>query len=929
MNYTTISTTLVNSNKYLSKAHQEHIAQRGLLSDRAMATCRTVSAEEASLILSTPAKSGGILIEGDSLQSQFRPDKRWKVGNKLVPKYLTPKTDHGYDAILPTDPELKNYWEPETLKKSCYQLNGHPCLLITEGGFKAIAGCDNNLPTIGLIGVEMGLSGRKSDTQGKRYLIESLEKYAKAGIGFIIVFDADATTNPNIRRAQRTLGRQLLKFDVPLYVATGGWEMGENGENKGMDDFIQNRSIEEFRAVLAKSGIFNDEDSDEDDASKTKKQPPASKSAQEMAESYKSKLAWESEYQFWRYYGAEFDGCWDIATEETVRGLIQNHLEFLGRDYSAGYVTSIATILKSKLEVKNWNERRGLIPLRDGVLDQKTQKLKPHAPGYKFTYQLPFSWAERSIGCAPIEEFLLKISGQSEIAEVLLAFLNCVVTGRSDLQRYLELIGGGGTGKSTFMALAKALIGDENAVSSQLRLLESNRFETAMFYRKRLILFPDSERWQGEVGILKQLTGQDPIRYERKGVQQSRDFVFEGMVILSANEAPDSADRTSGQERRKLTIGLDNKISEYEGRDLKKEFEPYLPGLLQRALEIPHDRVTQLIKHTDRTVPALALKKFQQLTETNPIAGWLDERVVAGDYKTYVGTGNPESAGKWLYANFCQFQQEMGHKNSLPMKRFSSNLRDLLKNQLNLDISEGRDRNGAFIGGIGLRCQVDPLQYLPRPVTKKPFCDGFKSENDAIVTAENLTNSGCDGFDGFSEDFSKFEKIALTSEAQDLGSIGNIVKKTENPSQPDSVKITATEKPQQSQNESITTPSNLAIGQKVKISQKFSGRQQLRGKSAEIIKDLGSNLYQVKFEGAGITVSGHGKVKTANVSSAQLLTECEVELVEFIRACEDAEGALDIQKILTECCDRNEANRAKVWAELTSAEQSKFKALLN
>jgi putative DNA primase/helicase len=71
------------------------------------------------------------------------------------------------------------------------------------------------------------------------------------------------------------------------------------------------------------------------------------------------------------------------------------------------------------------------------------------------------------------------------------------------------------------------------------------------------VLFPDSERWQGEVSVLKQLTGQDPIRYERKGIQQCKDYVYEGMVILSANEPPESSDRTSGQERRKLTIGLD------------------------------------------------------------------------------------------------------------------------------------------------------------------------------------------------------------------------------------------------------------------------------------------------------------------------------------------------------------------------------------
>jgi hypothetical protein len=340
---------------------------------------------------------------------------------------------------------------------------------------------------------------------------------------------------------------------------------------------------------------------------------------------------------------------------------------------------------------------------------------------------------------------LLKITGTQAIANVLLAFLNCIVTRQSKYQRYLELKGGGGTGKSTFMALARALAGEDNTVSSQLKHLENNQFETAKFYGKLLGLFPDSERWQGEVSVLKQMTGQDPIRYERKGVQQCRDFVFGGMVILSANEAPDI------------------KVPEYEDADLIEQFRPFLPGLLKRVLDMPREEVTRLIKHTDRQVPELAQVKWKQLCETNPIAGWLDEKaVIDPDAKGYIGLGDIDEAGRWLYANFCKHQQDSGAKNSIPMKRFSNNLRDLLKNQMKVAITEGRDAQGRFIQGIGLRCSLDPTgKHYPCPVTKKPFCDGFMTDDVGLVTAENQTDAGFAGYAGFSENLKETEKPQL------------------------------------------------------------------------------------------------------------------------------------------------------------------------
>jgi putative DNA primase/helicase len=679
---------------------------------------------------------------------QYKPDEeiRLKAEDENTQKYLTPRKDLGpYDAIALPHATDKDYWQ---------RVIDDPSILVDldEGGKKAGAGMTCGFPSLALCGVAMW--------QFKGELVSNLAALAVPGRTFRIRFDMDVLTKKEVRLEVKKLVKALEERGCSVLVAMWNPELGLK-----IDDVLVKHGPEMVKKIMAdavpypqwlKSLEAQMKESDSSTVEGTKKGkkelPPPSVIAEELAEIYRDKLAWESEYQLWRHYGAKHDGLWDVETVETVKGLIHAHLRSKGLPgFNAGYISSIATILQSDLEVTDWNEQTGLIPLRDGVLNQLTQELKPHAPGYRFTSQLPFKWADRSVGCEPIEEFLLKITGNQDIANVLLAFLSAIVTRRSDLQRYLELKGGGGTGKSTYMAIARCLAGDNNTVSSQLKHLENNQFETAKFYGKILALFPDSERWQGEVSVLKQLTGQDPVRYERKGVQQCRDFIYRGMVILSANEAPESRDLTSGQERRKLTIELDIKVPEYEDAELPKQFKRFLPGLLKRVLDIPREEVTRLIKHTDREVPALARVKWKQLCETNPIAGWLDEKVVISPEATaYIGLGDVEQAGRWMYANFCKYQQENGHKNTVPMKRFSLNLRDLLKNQMKVAISEGRDRDGSYIKGLGLRCQLDPTGKLyPCPVTKKPFCDGFVMDCDGSVTAESLTDVGFDGYAGF------------------------------------------------------------------------------------------------------------------------------------------------------------------------------------
>src|SRR4028119_1971340 len=233
----------------LTAEHQAQILARRIDLTWAAANCKSFDISNATLMLDYPAKSAGImLMSAEYGQWQFRPDEPWASKDGKKPKYRTPKGE--YDAFLAKHPEIKAYWHDlDALRARCFTINGKPYILITEGGFKGITGCMHGIPTVALVGVTMGLTPR---AKGEPDLVPGLKRLAEAGFNFIIAFDSDATTNKNVRIAEKKLAKVLLSYGVSVRTVTGHWDAEEDG--KGMDDFINNKGIEEFRAILMKAG---------------------------------------------------------------------------------------------------------------------------------------------------------------------------------------------------------------------------------------------------------------------------------------------------------------------------------------------------------------------------------------------------------------------------------------------------------------------------------------------------------------------------------------------------------------------------------------------------------------------------------------------------------------------------------------------------
>ena len=739
------------------KHYRECVTKRGLNPEWIEVSCHSMTIREATERLGYPAKSPGIWLEGANGFGQFRPNKPWKnKDEKKAAKYRC-ATEEEYDAMLPRNPYNANYWQDLVeLQELCWKIEGHPCLVVTEGLFKAIAACDNDIPCIALAGVEMGLTPAKKDVQRKRYLVETLEYFASSGLGFIIAFDADAVTNRNINNAQYKLAKQLSKFKIPVYIATGLWDIDQG---KGMDDYIQNNGADKFkREILGKVVDFSAWEKQFQESLEDESKPISqTKFARQVAEKYRASLAWNVQAKAWYWYGAEGKtGVWGEIPAEEALDIVLMELEEAKREVSASFVNGVLTILKAKLRVNRWQVIEGLLCLEDCVVDIHTLKTQEHQPGFRFLSGLPFKWSDREVGCQPITDWLLSTCNHNpQWVEVIRAAMNATITETAgELQRYVELIGAGGTGKGTILRLIQCLLGEDNYAITNLKQLEQNRFEMAMFYGKKAIFITDSERYAGDVSVLKAITGNDYLRIEKKGVQQTGSFKFPGMVWVAANEAIQSCDYTNALFRRRLSMSFEQFIPPHLRRDLMPEFQPYLPGLLFWVLSMPKSDVADYVRNTASRVPSLGTFSTEVLLETNPLANWADQCLYYDPtIKTKIGdaAGNPSHC---LYANYAQWASANG-QGTMTTQRFSSILLNLLKTQLSIDSSKQRTKAGRFITKIGIR---QPGHNFPLMISGMEFgAEGLRSrgaEERRSGGAEEVASPTGEGLRGSSRSVS-------------------------------------------------------------------------------------------------------------------------------------------------------------------------------
>jgi putative DNA primase/helicase len=740
MTFTTHSTAIDAPLSIANSLNDEHLTQsesRGLLNDYTRATCRSITHSEAKVYVGNNAPSSGILFMGANGQIQFKPDKPRKNKKGKPIKYESVLGSE-FDALLPKHPTNKDYWTKENLLKVCYWINDHPYIGITEGGWKAIAGCANDLPTVALLGVEMGLSGKASDVEGKRHLVAALRMLAEWGFGFIIIFDADATTNENVRAAERKLARQLAKFNVPVRSITGDWDAGPNKEFNGMDDFIQRKGIEDFRAILSKAKLFEEKYSESNDEIPKRKPPTPKQTAWQLAEDYGHHWKFDNKTKAWRIWNGQH---WEPTDDGNVETLVKATIDARGIEYKGfNYIADTIKLLATDLRVKRWQmwERARYIAFNNRVLDTETGKTLEHSPTMGFISCLPYVYKPYTAAstdaienlkanCPNIYQWMsTAMQGDRKKILKLLAVVNGLLKFKFfNLQMFVHLIGKPGSGKGTFIRLLQKIVGRDNWKGCKLKALDDGS-TMASIINRQLVSCPDERNASGVDAILS-LTGGDAIGY-REVYKPASDAFFYGLLIIGSNH-PIFVGDTTGLDRRLCLIHFDNPLpTAQRNSEIEAAMDAEISQLIAASLTLTDSEVTDAIRGNGSSqIAEFRLQEWDMKTQTNSVAAHFDDWLIL-DPTASTPTGK-------IYDHYKEWCSS-GLK-AVSHIKYPKMLSELCNDYLELtSVQWEKHRGRSFFKGLRLRGESDTQtpthSDLLQSGIPKPKNDGVCEANDGV-----------------------------------------------------------------------------------------------------------------------------------------------------------------------------------------------------
>ncbi len=409
--------------------------------------------------------------------------------------------------------------------------------------------------------------------------------------------------------------------------------------------------------------------------------------------------------------------CESVEVDAAVTEMIQQGAGAIG--FNISYTKGVFEILRKLRSIRLPKHKRDKIPFQNGLLDISTMRLHPINQENATTWVLPYDYTKSS-DCPQFLFWLSKaVDGDEETVQLLRAFINAVLVGRPELQKFLHIIGPAGTGKSTFGRILFRIVGDENATTTTLRQLQGNQFEAAHIYGKRLVAIEEADKYGGSVSFLKSMTGQDPLRLERKHQQQSGSYIFWGQVFMMSNERFVTSDHTSGIERRRMTVwflrrfSIEERASWQERGGEEEILYPEIPGIINWALELNDMEVRTLFNKTPERVRQANLDAAR---DNNPVLDWMLESLIP-ETNSSVQIGNNERehgggeskfkhAETRLYPHYCTWCHRNA-KQTWSLQKFGAVMIEQAATY-GVALKHDRKKDGTKIFGIRLRQVSEP-----------------------------------------------------------------------------------------------------------------------------------------------------------------------------------------------------------------------------
>ncbi|MEU5953532.1 phage/plasmid primase, P4 family [Streptomyces sp. NPDC047525] len=323
--------------------------------------------------------------------------------------------------------------------------------------------------------------------------------------------------------------------------------------------------------------------------------------------------------------GSDRDGNPEMHDWAPTKTKISNLLDALGA----------IILLPTETNAPTWMDEHErpddgpIVACENGLLRIRDRELLPHSPGFFNLVSVPFSYAPDAI--APTwEGFLRQIwPDNPEPITALQEWFGYILSGRTDQQKILLMVGPSRSGKGTIARVLKMLVGKENLAGPTLAGLGTN-FGLSTLIGKPLAVISDARLSgndsSGVVERLLTISGEDTIDIDRKYRQPWTGKLPTRLMILS-NELPHFGDSSGVIARRFIVLNMTLSWLGKEDPTLIDRLAAEMPGIINWAL----DGLARLESTGRITEPSSSREAVTTMQDTaSPTSAFLRERCTTG-----------------------------------------------------------------------------------------------------------------------------------------------------------------------------------------------------------------------------------------------------------------------------------------------------------
>jgi putative DNA primase/helicase len=262
----------------------------------------------------------------------------------------------------------------------------------------------------------------------------------------------------------------------------------------------------------------------------------------------------------------------------------------------------------------------------NGWLDLTTMTFNPPSDRLGFRHVLPYNY-EPTATCPHYLSLMNNVTGgDSQLQSILNEYAGYALSNdKIWLQKALVLLGEGSNGKSTWLNILKALVGEGNYSSLGLKDFESE-YCRQMLDGKLFNVAEEMPRQRLETANFKAISTGGTVQ-ARKPYQEPYSFTNRAKMLFACNTLPETQDTSGGFFRRFLIVPFNQEFSEARGNldpFIEDKVLEELPGVLNTVLSAYRALILKK-RFTESELTKEALSSYQDAQDT--VLSWWNEYV--------------------------------------------------------------------------------------------------------------------------------------------------------------------------------------------------------------------------------------------------------------------------------------------------------------